>query len=165
MEMRDMTKKKLKKLRSSHLPKLEPIIYDRDLSAFDRRHYVDLYDLNLVLSDFDWENCEISARISTKEYGDMKIEFKYYGCTSCAMAVETEKGKYSFSFSTAIFEKYIIRFLYKHLRNWKEKSAFDGLGEVVDFYNDVLTSPCTVEEEAMTLKHRKYKIIAKKNRR
>ncbi len=160
-----MTKKKFKKLRSSYLPKLEPIIYDRELSAFDLSHYVNLYDLNLILSDFDWENCEISASISTKEYGDMKIRFKYYGCTSCTMEVETEKGKYSFSFSTSIFEKYIIRFLYKYVRIWKEKSAFDDLGEVVDFYNDVLTSPCTVEEEAMSLKHRKYWIIAKKNRR
>lgn len=151
-----MTRKKLKKLRSARIPKLEPIIYDHGLSAFDLSYYVDVYDTKILLADYDWMTYELSASISTKEYGDMKIEFKYYGVIYCYMIVETEKWKYSFRFNTDLFEEHIIIFLRKHIKSWKEEKAFDVMEELVNFYNDVLTSPSTVEEEVTILRCRRY---------
>ncbi len=150
-----MTRKKLKKMRSAQIPKLEPIIYDKDLSVFDLSNYVDVFDTKLVLADYDWMNYTLSASISTKEYGDMKIEFEYFGAIFCVMTVETEKWKYSFRFDTDLFEEHIIRFLRKHIKNWKEEYAFNGMEEVVSFYNDVLTSPGTVEEKVTVLRCKK----------
>ncbi len=59
------------------------------------------------------------------------------------MEVEvTEKSgnheKIIYGYSTDIFEKYIVRFLQKHIASWDEEYAFSGEDIVIDFYNEVL---------------------------
>ena len=68
-----MTRKKLRKKHSAQIPKLEPIIYDKDLSAFDLSHYVEVLNTKVIIADYDWMTYKISASIATKEYGEMNI--------------------------------------------------------------------------------------------
>ena len=145
---------KKRSLRSPKIPQLEPIIYDEKLSAFELRHYIDIVHLRLIISDYDWCNYKLSAEMSTKEYGELKVEFEYYGMTVCTMTVETEEEKYSFRFNTNLFQKHIISIIQNHIKNWDEQEKVWAIGEIIDFYNDVLTSPYTVEEEKQPIRRR-----------
>ncbi len=147
---------KKRSLRTPKIPKLEPIIYDERLSAFELRHYVVVNHLKLVLADYDWCNYELSADMSTKEYGDLKVKFEYYGMTVSTMIVETEEEKYSFQFNTNIFQEHIINFLKSHINSWSEPGEFRGIQEFIYFYNDVLISPDTVEEGKQPIRRRRY---------
>ena len=57
---------------------LEPIVYDKELSAFNLRNDVDLFDTNLILEDYDWMKYTLSSHMRTKAYGDIKIIFEYF---------------------------------------------------------------------------------------
>lgn len=129
------------------MQKLKPILYDKDLSAFVLSNKLDLFDTNLFLEDYDWMNYTLSSSMPTKVYGDITIEFEYFGGGPSTMKVKTEKKIYSFRFDTKLFQKHIIIFMQKHMKQWETKKAFFGIEEVVNFYNAVLTHPNTVEEK------------------
>ncbi len=146
---------KRKKLNKPQIPPLEPIIYDKNLSSFDLRHYIEVFRIKLVLADYDWMNYKLFVALVTKEYGAMEIEFEYFGANFSVMTVETEEGKYSFKFNTDLFQEHIIIFIQKHMKSWRESHEFNGTEEVIDFYNDVLTYPHTVEERRQIPRKRK----------
>lgn len=127
------------------MQELEPIVYDPKLSAFNLSNNIDIFDTNLILEDYDWMHYTLSSHMPTKAYGNLKIEFEYIGANFSIMKVETEYKKYEFEFDTDLFQEHIIKFMQKHIRNWNETYAFDGIEEVVNFYNAVLMSPNTVE--------------------
>lgn len=135
---------------------LEPIPYDEELSAFSSRNEMDLFSTDLVLADYDWMHYTLSSSLPTKEYGDMKIEFEYYGATISSMKVETEEKTYDFQFDSDLFRDHIIKFLQKHIQHWDGEHSFNGIEETVDFYNDVLTNPRTVLEKSRRKKGGKY---------
>ena len=147
---------KKKRLRSPQIPNLEPLLYGEGLSSSEWRNYIDVLDTKLELHDYDWNNYKLSAKIVTKEYGELKVEFAYLGVYPCFMKVENENVIYSFEFSTAIFQEHIVNYIQKHIKSWGEKCAFNGTEEVIDFYNDVLTSPYTVEESRQVIRRRKH---------
>ena len=128
-------------------PDLEPIPYDEEMSAFNLHNEIDLYSTDVVLKDYDWMNYKLLLRMSTKDYGDMKIEFEYFGSQVSSMKVETDEKTYEFSFNSDLFQEHIIKYLQKHIQHWSGGHAFNGIEEAVDFYNDVLTNPRTVLEK------------------
>ena len=128
------------------MQKLEPIKYDKNLSAFRLSNKIDEFDTTLVLDDYDWMHYTLSSRMPTKAYGDIRIEFEYLGFQACTMRVETKKKTHYFQFDHDLFKEHIIKFLQRHIQNWDEKHAFFGIEEVVNFYNAVLASPRTVED-------------------
>ena len=153
-ELKRMAKKK--SLRSPQIPKLEPLLYCEGLSASEWRNYIDVLDIKLELHDYDWNNYRLSTKMSTKEYGELKFEFVDLGIGPCLMKVETENVIYTFEFATAIFKEHVIRYIQKHIKSWGETYTFNGAEEVIDFYNDVLTSPYTVEESRQIIRRRKH---------
>ena len=147
---------KKKSLRSPQIPNLEPLLYGEGVSASEWRNYIDVFDTKLELHDYDWNNYKLSAKMSTKEYGELEVEFSYLGGHPCFMKVENENVIYSFEFITDIFQDHIVRYIQKHIKRWGEKYAFDGAEEVIEFYNDVLTSPYTVEASRQVIRRRKH---------
>ncbi|WP_029542220.1 hypothetical protein [Selenomonas sp. AB3002] len=147
---------KKKSLRSPQITKLEPLLYSEGLSASEWRNYVDVLYTKLELHDYDWNNYKLSAKMSTKEYGELKIEFTDLGIEPCFMKVENENVIYSFEFISAIFQEHIVSYIQKHIKSWGETYTFNGAEEVIDFYNDVLSSPYTVEESRQVIRRRKY---------
>ena len=126
--------------------KLEPIIYDEKLSAFNVNSTMDEFETKIVLEDYDWMHYTLSSRMPTKKYGVIKIEFEYFGAVFSEMRIETKKKERTFRFDTKLFREHMVKFLQKHIRSWDEAYAFDGIEEVVNFYNAVLASSDTVEE-------------------
>ena len=124
---------------------LEPIVYDKELSAFNLRNDVDLFDTNLILEDYDWMKYTLSSHMRTKAYGDIKIIFEYFGANYSTMKVGTTAKEYEFEFDTDLFKEHIVKFMQKHIRHWEDKYGFSGIEEIVNFYNAVLSSPRTVE--------------------
>ena len=82
------------------MQKLEPIKYDKNLSAFRLSNKIDEFDTTLVLDDYDWMHYTLSSRMPTKAYGDIRIEFEYLGFQACTMRVETKKKTYVYQFDT-----------------------------------------------------------------
>ena len=126
---------------------LKPILYDKELSAFQLSNDIDIFDTNLFLEDYDWMHYTLSSRMPTKAYGVITVEFEYFGVGSSTMKVKTDKKIYTYQFDTKLFRKHIIIFMQKHMQQWGDKHAFFGIEEVVNFYNAVLTHPNTVEEK------------------
>lgn len=124
---------KRKRLRSLQIQKLEPLLYGEDLSAPEWRNYIEVLATKLELNDYDWMNYKLFADVSTKEYGELKIEF-----------------------ADQIFQEHIVRYIQKHMKSWEETYTFNGAEEVIDFYNDVLTSPYTVEKSRQVIRRRKH---------
>ena len=122
---------------------LKPIVYDKELSAFDLNGDIDSCETKLVLDDYDWMHYILTAHLPTKAYGDMEIQFEYDGAIFSIMAVKVRNEVYVLKFNTDIFEEHIIKFLQKQIRSWGEPNAFDGTEEAVNFYNAVLGAPDT----------------------
>jgi hypothetical protein len=153
-ELKFMTKRK--SLRNPQIQKLEPLLYGEDLSAPEWRNYIEVLATKLELNDYDWMNYKLFADVSTKEYGELKIEFAYFGAYFCEMKVENENVIYSFEFAGQLFQEYIVRYIQKYIKSWGETYTFNGAEEVIDFYNDVLTSPYTVEKSRQVIRRRKH---------
>ena len=147
---------KKSRLRSPQVPNLEPLLYGEGLSASEWRNYIDVLDTKLELHDYDWSNYKLSTKMSTKEYGELKVEFTDLGFEPCFMKVENENVIYSFRFASAIFQEHIVSYIQKHIKSWGETYTFNGAEEVIDFYNDVLSSPYTVKESRQVIRRRKY---------
>ncbi len=147
MNKRTRTKNRTRKVMEISMQKLRPILYDKELSAFNLSNKLDIFDTNLFLEDYDWMHYTLSSRMPTKAYGDITIEFAYEGVRFSTMKVKTEKKIYAFRFDSDLFQEHIIKFMQKHIRSWDEKYAFRGIEEVVNFYNAVLAHPSTEEEK------------------
>lgn len=98
----------------------------------------------LELNDYDWMHYKLHTRFVTKAAGVLHVRFEYFGATTSQMYVLQDEGDdnitcYSYNYPTELFEKYITKFLLKHLSSWKDTYAFNGEDEVVDFFNAVIT--------------------------
>lgn len=119
----------LKKINSTDL------IFTNKIEDDRTNTYVNLYD-------YDWMTYSISTCFKTEEMGVLNVKFEYFGMITSTMEVEqilhnrTENVVYEYP--TEIFQKYIVRFLEKHIHSWDEQYAFNGEAEVIDFFNDVL---------------------------
>ena len=97
----------------------------------------------LVLDDYDWMDYVLTTKFRTKEQGILNVKFNYFGFLNSTMEVEqilNEKTEtVTYVYSTDIFQKYIMKFMEKHIASWSEnKYAFNGEDEVIAFFNEVL---------------------------
>ena len=147
MNKRAKTKSRVRREVELSRQKLKPILYDKELSAFQLSNAIDIFDTNLFLEDYDWMHYTLSSRMPTKAYGVIFVEFEYFGAGFSTMKVKTDKKIYTYQFDTRLFHKHIVIFMQKQMRQWEDKRAFFGIEEVVNFYNAVLTHPNTKEEK------------------
>lgn len=122
---------------------LKPIVYDKDLSAFNITDDIDIFATSLELHDYDWMHYVLTAHLPTKAYGDMEIQFDYSGGVFSVMTVKARDEVYVLKFNTEIFKEHIIKFLQKQIKTWDGPYAFNGIEETVHFYNAVLAAPDT----------------------
>ena len=122
---------------------LKPIVYDKDLSAFDITDDIDIFATSLELHDYDWMHYVLTAHLPTKAYGDMEIQFDYSGAVFSVMTVKARDEVYVLKFNTEIFKEHIIKFLQKQITTWDGPYGFNGIEETVHFYNAVLAAPDT----------------------
>jgi hypothetical protein len=98
--------------------------------------------VKLELFDYDWMTYNLQAELHTDNQGVLKIEFKYYGATETAMTVKQmidgEVKKYEYRYDYRIFENHIKKYIIKHLAFWQKEEGFNGIENVIDFYNEVL---------------------------
>ena len=104
----------------------------------------------LRLYDFDWMNYELETKFKTEEMGELSVTFQFLGMVTSTMEVLQElngcRRRWLYEYSTDIFQKYIIRYLTKHIISWEEEYTFYGEDEVIDFYNEVLDEGEIVEK-------------------
>ena len=129
------------------MEKLKPIPYDSKLSQFvDSEFGGEEMSTLLVLDDYDWMVYKLKAYLRTKNYGDLDVVFEYYGSGTSEMRVVQNTGVkkhlHRIDYDTDIFEKNIIAFMEKHIKQWRSEYAFDGLDVAIAFYNEVLEN-CT----------------------
>ena len=122
---------------------LKPIVYDKELSAFNITDDIDIFATSLELHDYDWMHYVLTAHLPTKAYGDMEIQFDYSGGVFSVMTVKARDEVYVLKFNTEIFKEHIIKFLQKQIKTWDGPYAFNGIEETVHFYNAVLAAPDT----------------------
>ncbi len=115
--------------------KSEDLIFSNEIEDDRTNTYLNLYD-------YDWMDYSLSTRFKTQELGVLNVKFKYFGMVTSIMEVEqtlndnTEKVIYEYPTDT--FEKYIVKFLEKHIAAWDDKYAFNGEDIVIEFFNDVI---------------------------
>ncbi len=106
----------------------------------------------LNLYDYDWMDYSLTTRFKTEKMGVLNVKFNYFGMITSTMEVEqtlnNNTEKVTYEYSTDIFQKYIVKFLEKHIRSWDEKYAFNGEDEVIEFFNDVIENGKTVKVES-----------------
>ncbi len=105
----------------------------------------------LNLYDYDWMDYSLTTRFKTEKMGVLNVKFNYFGMITSTMEVEqtlnNNTEKLTYEYSTDIFQKYIVKFLEKHIRSWDEKYAFNGEDEVIKFFNDVIENGNVVKVE------------------
>lgn len=115
--------------------KKEDLIFSGDIGD-------DRINTHLVLDDYDWMNYSLIARFKTEELGTLKVKFEFFGATTSIMIVEQDYNavyeRVVYKYPTDIFQKYIIKFLTKHIASWDKEYAFYGEDEVIEFFNTVL---------------------------
>lgn len=126
-----------KKNQTEELKKIE----QKEL-IFENVPFKDRIYTELELKDYDWMSYVLSTSFRTKNQGDLKVRFEYFGATNSEMYVEQHnKGgrkKYTYSFSSDIFENYLIRFMMDHLAQWEKQEVFYGGDIVLEFYNEII---------------------------
>lgn len=123
-------------------------IYTDDLT-FENKPLKDRINTKLTLQDTDWMNYVLQAVFRTKKQGVLKVKFEYSGVVDSEMRVIRIKGKrkrrYTYSFDSDIFEKYLVKFMTYHLEQWKKQEVFYGGDIVIEFYNEILKKGCLKE--------------------
>ena len=122
---------------------LKPIVYDKELSAFNITDDIDIFSTSLELHDYDWMHYVLTVHLPTKVYGDMEIQFDYSGAIFSVMTVKARDEVYVLKFNTEIFKEHIIKFLQKQIKTWDGPYGFNGIEETVHFYNAVLADQDT----------------------
>lgn len=94
----------------------------------------------LLLNDYDWMEYKLRTKFKTEEQGTLIVSMVYFGMTISDMFIKkVEEGKYyRIEFDTKIYQKYITRFLTKHIEMWNSQYAFNGEEIVIDFFNEVI---------------------------
>ena len=104
----------------------------------------------LHLYDYDWMDYHLKTRFKTKEMGVLEVTFEYYGFINSRMQIRQDLNnkieEITYEYPTEIFQKYIIKFLEKHIKAWDDKYAFNGEEEVIEFFNDVIENGTVVTE-------------------
>ena len=109
---------------------------------FENMPLKDRINTKLTLLDTDWMTYTWEASFHVKDQGKLNIRFEYYGIQKSDLYVTLEKNgicrEYTYSFPSEIFEKYISKFMYRHLKQWKSEEVFYGGDIVIEFYNEVI---------------------------
>lgn len=96
----------------------------------------------LILDDYDWMHYSPDIYFHTKNQGYFNIRMSYSGSVNCDMHVTQEKENmiyyYEYRFGVDIFEKYISKFMMKHLKHWDSSYAFSGEDVAMEFFNEVI---------------------------
>lgn len=105
----------------------------------------------LILDDYDWMTYMLKTMLRSKKSGKLFLEFSYMGIVESEMIVMQEigtcKNKYIYTFSSDIFEKYIIGYMKKHIQCWQNGNVFNAEYEVLEFYNEVIEKGKLVQNE------------------
>lgn len=105
----------------------------------------------LELRDYDWMNYILQTRFKTEDLGVLGITFKYYGSHKSRMNVhqnyEDQIKEYTYEYDSTIFERYIRKYMLKHIAQWDDNLAFNGEEIVLDFYNDVIAHGTLLEDQ------------------
>ena len=138
-------KKDTKSTKNLAKMRLKPIPYDEELSHFsiiDGMDYRDCMYTTLILDDYGWMDYRLKTFFDSNDYGDLNILFFHSGGVTSDMFVLQDMGleKYAHrvEYDTEIFQRNIKVFMKKHMEQWDEPYAFNGLEIAVVFYNDVL---------------------------
>ena len=124
---------------------LSPILYENVLTLLNATSGGDDFYTTVNLDDNNWMKYTLSSHIKTTEYGDLDIEFEYFGIVFSEMKVSLRTETYLYRFQSSLFKKHIVIFLQKHIGYWNKRHAFFGLKEVIDFYNDILANGKLIE--------------------
>ena len=99
------------------------------------------------LNDYTWMDYRLIFEFATKEGANYNVEFDYFGMVNSKMKVFTNTGlQITYTYRFEIFQKYITRFLLKHIRSWNEEYAFRGEEIALEFFNEVIEKG-SVEEK------------------
>lgn len=124
--------------------KIEELIFSNEIEDDRTNTY-------LTLDDYDWMNYKLQTRFKTELQGVLNVLFNYFGLTTSSMKVEQikngESKKYNYEYSTDIFEKYLKKYLEKHISQWNDRYAFNGEEIVVEFYNEIIEKGTLVNKE------------------
>lgn len=124
--------------------KIEELIFSNEIED-------DRTNTFLTLDDYDWMNYKLQTRFKTELQGVLNVLFNYFGLTTSIMKVEQikngESKKYNYEYSTDIFEKYLKKYLEKHISQWNDRYAFNGEEIVVEFYNEIIEKGTLVNKE------------------
>ena len=125
-------------------------IQNKDL-IFDNGGIDDQVNTELQLLDYDWMTYRLKTMFPTKSQGKLNVCFEYIGIKDAFMKVEQELDgmteKIEYEYDSAIFKKYIMKFMTQHLSQWKNQDVFYGGDLVVDFFNDVIEYGRLVDPE------------------
>lgn len=123
--------------------------FSTDDLTFENKPLKDRINTKLTLQDTDWMNYVLQAVFRTKKQGVLKVKFEYSGVVDSEMRVIRIKGKrkrrYTYSFDSDIFEKYLVKFMTYHLAQWEKQEVFYGGDIVIEFYNEILKKGCLKE--------------------
>lgn len=105
----------------------------------------------LELSDYDWMQYVLRTRFKTEVLGLLDIAFEYYGSRVSRMNIrqdlDGEIKEYTYEYDSTIFERYIRKYMLKHIAQWDDNLAFNGEEIILDFYNDVIAHGTLLEDQ------------------
>lgn len=118
----------------------------RKLTKKDIDHSrVDAISVDLSLSDYDWLDYKLDARLFLKKYGLLRIVFSYSGTALSSMLVEQYNDGFKkmvpvdyFEFSSEIFLKHLSIYLTEHNKTLNQEQAFVPDEYVFNFYNEII---------------------------
>ena len=92
----------------------------------------------VTLDDYDWMHYTAEFVFRTERCGKMNIRFEYTGFKDCLMTVTNNGISTVYKFDHKLFEKWIVKYLTKHMEQWEGVKAFRGEDLMLEFYNDVI---------------------------
>lgn len=104
----------------------------------DRRELGDNSCAKVTLDDYDWMHYTAEFDFRTERYGKMKLLFAYAGTTNCTMTVMNHGVTTVYEFESGLFEKWIVKYLAKHMEQWEGAKVFAGEDLMLELYNEVI---------------------------
>lgn len=122
---------------------------------FENIPFQDRINTELELKDYDWMNYKLSTSFVIKNQGELHVRFEYFGATFSQMDVEQLNEEfckeYRYTYSSDIFQKYLVQFMMCHLQQWENEEVFYGGEMILTFYNEVLETGCLEEVKEVCL--------------
>ena len=116
---------------------------------FENIPFQDRINTELELKDYDWMNYTLTTSFITQSQGQLNVRFEYFGATFSQMDVEQLNEEickeYRYTYSSDIFQKYLVQFMMCHLKQWENEEVFYGGELMLAFYNEVLETGCLEE--------------------